>query len=169
MIYVASEVGVLGDVITNADNIVAKGRLGPGARCTGVSPLARPLARPQTAQRAVRRLQQAPVQLAKQHVPLALVCAGQMVCADLTKATFMETGAISKEIATRKPYKEWLASSLRRLSDLGESTFLNEPMYDAATLLRMQSSIGEGGRGAWARAAAAAYTFEGRNSVQQAG
>lgn len=30
MIYVASEVGVLGDVITNAENIVAKGRLGPG-------------------------------------------------------------------------------------------------------------------------------------------
>lgn len=30
MIYVASEVGVLGDVITNAENIVRKGRLGPG-------------------------------------------------------------------------------------------------------------------------------------------
>lgn len=30
MVYVASEVGVLGDVLTNADNIVAKGRLGPG-------------------------------------------------------------------------------------------------------------------------------------------
>ena len=29
-IYVASEVGVLGDVISNAKNIVAKGRLGPG-------------------------------------------------------------------------------------------------------------------------------------------
>ncbi|KAF8065477.1 hypothetical protein HT031_003078 [Scenedesmus sp. PABB004] len=29
-IYVASEVGVLGDVISNAANIVAKGRLGPG-------------------------------------------------------------------------------------------------------------------------------------------
>ena len=29
-IYVASEVGVLGDVISNAENIVAKGRLGPG-------------------------------------------------------------------------------------------------------------------------------------------
>lgn len=28
--YVASEVGVLGDVLSNADNIVAKGRLGPG-------------------------------------------------------------------------------------------------------------------------------------------
>ena len=30
MVYVASEVGVLGDVFTNAKNIVAKGRLGPG-------------------------------------------------------------------------------------------------------------------------------------------
>lgn len=29
-IYVASEVGVLGDVITNAANVVNKGRLGPG-------------------------------------------------------------------------------------------------------------------------------------------
>ena len=29
-IYVASEVGVLGDAISNAANIVAKGRLGPG-------------------------------------------------------------------------------------------------------------------------------------------
>jgi len=29
-IYVASEVGVLGDVISNAENVVAKGRLGPG-------------------------------------------------------------------------------------------------------------------------------------------
>ena len=30
MVYVASEVGVLGDVMSNAGNIVAKGRLGPG-------------------------------------------------------------------------------------------------------------------------------------------
>lgn len=30
MVYVASEVGVLGDVLTNAENVVAKGRLGPG-------------------------------------------------------------------------------------------------------------------------------------------
>eukprot|EP01025_Chloroclados_australasicus_P037806 TRINITY_DN3866_c0_g1_i1.p1 TRINITY_DN3866_c0_g1~~TRINITY_DN3866_c0_g1_i1.p1 ORF type:complete len:1631 (-),score=271.67 TRINITY_DN3866_c0_g1_i1:306-5198(-) len=29
-IYVASEVGVLGDVLSNAENVVAKGRLGPG-------------------------------------------------------------------------------------------------------------------------------------------
>ena len=30
MVYVASEVGVLGDVLSNAANIVRKGRLGPG-------------------------------------------------------------------------------------------------------------------------------------------
>ena len=30
LVYVASEVGVLGDALTNAGNIVAKGRLGPG-------------------------------------------------------------------------------------------------------------------------------------------
>lgn len=30
MVYVASEVGVLGDVLSNASNIVRKGRLGPG-------------------------------------------------------------------------------------------------------------------------------------------
>ena len=29
-IYVASEVGVLGDVMSNASNVVSKGRLGPG-------------------------------------------------------------------------------------------------------------------------------------------
>ncbi|KAK9805720.1 hypothetical protein WJX73_002070 [Symbiochloris irregularis] len=30
MVYVASEVGVLGDVVDNAPNVIAKGRLGPG-------------------------------------------------------------------------------------------------------------------------------------------
>ncbi|KAK3249813.1 hypothetical protein CYMTET_40777 [Cymbomonas tetramitiformis] len=33
-LYVASEVGVLGDVMTNAENVVAKGRLGPGMMVT---------------------------------------------------------------------------------------------------------------------------------------
>jgi len=33
-VYVASEVGVLGDVLTNAANVVAKGRLGPGMMVT---------------------------------------------------------------------------------------------------------------------------------------
>jgi len=34
MVYVASEVGVLGDVLSNATNVVAKGRLGPGMMVT---------------------------------------------------------------------------------------------------------------------------------------
>jgi glutamate synthase (ferredoxin) len=38
MIYVASEVGVLGDVMTNAENVVAKGRLGPGEESDGTAP-----------------------------------------------------------------------------------------------------------------------------------
>jgi len=33
-LYVASEVGVLGDVLTNAENVVSKGRLGPGMMIT---------------------------------------------------------------------------------------------------------------------------------------
>mmetsp|Transcript_9319 Transcript_9319/g.16479 ORF Transcript_9319/g.16479 Transcript_9319/m.16479 type:complete len:1638 (+) Transcript_9319:28-4941(+) len=98
MIYVASEVGVLGDVITNAGNVVAKGRLGPG----------------------------------------------QMVVADLTNAKFYENSAISGEVAKRKPYKEWLTTSLRKLKDLGESTYLTEPTLDAATLLKLQAASGMG-------------------------
>ncbi|MEW5312720.1 MAG: hypothetical protein WDW38_004333 [Sanguina aurantia] len=98
LIYVASEVGVLGDVISNAHNIVAKGRLGPG----------------------------------------------QMVVADLTTGVFMETDAISKELATKHDYSAWLAQSLRPLSAVGPSTFLAEPMHDAATVLRMQAANGYG-------------------------
>ncbi len=79
-----------------------------------------------------------------------------MVCADLEHGTFMETAGISKMVATRQPYKEWLQKGLRRLSDLGESTYLNEPMYEAAIMLRMQAAIGAlrdggGGRSDWAR------------------
>lgn len=47
-------------------------------------------------------------------------------------------------IAKRQPYKEWLSSSLRSLSDLGESTFLTEPSMDAASLLRAQAAAGMG-------------------------
>ena len=43
MVYVASEVGVLGDVLSNASHVVRKGRLGPGqmvcADLADVSPL----------------------------------------------------------------------------------------------------------------------------------
>ncbi len=98
IIYVASEVGVLNDVMSNAPNVVAKGRLGPG----------------------------------------------QMVLADLTSGSFFGNAEVSRAAATRAPYKQWLAASLRPLSALGESTFLNEPTLDAATLLKLQAASGMG-------------------------
>ncbi len=45
------------------------------------------------------------------------------VCVTQSHA-FFENADISRSIATRHPYKQWLKSSLRKLSDLGESTFL---------------------------------------------
>jgi len=98
VIYVASEVGVLGDVITNAGNVVAKGRLGPG----------------------------------------------QMVVADLQGGQFYENADISRTIAKRQPYKQWLQASLRTLGDLGESTFLTEATMDPAALLKLQAASGMG-------------------------
>jgi glutamate synthase (ferredoxin) len=97
-IYVASEVGVLGDVITNAENVVAKGRLGPG----------------------------------------------QMVCADLSDGSFSENAAISKAVATKQPYKEWLGNSLRRLEDISPSSFYSEPTMEAAQMLKLQAANGMG-------------------------
>lgn len=97
-IYVASEVGVLGDVISNAENVVAKGRLGPG----------------------------------------------QMVCADLSDGSFSENAAISKAVATKQPYKEWLGNSLRRLEDISPSSFYSEPTMEAAQMLKLQAANGMG-------------------------
>jgi glutamate synthase (ferredoxin) len=99
-IYVASEVGVLGDALTNAGNIVAKGRLGPG----------------------------------------------QMVYADLEQGTFRENADISRAIATKRPYKEWVAASLRRLEEISPANqaVLSEPLLDPATMLRLQAATGMG-------------------------
>jgi len=97
-IYVASEVGVLGDVLTNAANIVSKGRLGPG----------------------------------------------QMVCADLTDGSFSENAAISREVAAKQPYKQWLEKSLRRLEDISPSSFYTEPVMEAQAMLRLQAANGMG-------------------------
>lgn len=91
-IYVASEVGVLGDAITNASNVVAKGRLGPG----------------------------------------------QMVCADLVTGVFAENAAISRAIATRQPYKEWLSASLRRIEQLCPPSYPAEAVMEPAQMLRLQ-------------------------------
>jgi glutamate synthase (ferredoxin) len=82
----------LDDVISNAHNIVAKGRLAPG----------------------------------------------EMVVADLENGEFLNNSAVSKMVATKKPYKQWLKGQLRRLRDLGESTFIKEATMDNATLLKLQ-------------------------------
>lgn len=98
MIYVASEVGVLGDVLSNAENVVAKGRLGPG----------------------------------------------QMVVADLEAGTFQENTEIAKDVASRAPYAEWLASCARRLEDFKASSVLSECQMEANEVLRLQSAVGYG-------------------------
>ncbi|KAF5828828.1 hypothetical protein DUNSADRAFT_16998 [Dunaliella salina] len=98
LIYVASEVGVLNDVLSNAEQVVAKGRLGPG----------------------------------------------QMVVADLEEGSFMQNAEISRRVASRLPYKEMLQASLRRLSELGESTFLTDSTMDTPMLLRLQGASGLG-------------------------
>lgn len=98
MIYVASEVGVLNDVMESAPNVIAKGRLGPG----------------------------------------------QMVCADLETGSFLENAQISKIVANRAPYKDWLKMSMRRLEDISSGEFKEEAEFDSATLLRMQAANGMG-------------------------
>ena len=89
---------MLGDVLTNAANIVSKGRLGPG----------------------------------------------QMVCADLTDGSFSENAAISREVAAKQPYKQWLEKSLRRLEDISPSSFYTEPVMDAQAMLKLQAANGMG-------------------------
>lgn len=56
-----------------------------------------------------------------------------------------ENAAISKAIATKHPYKEWLAQSLRRLETLSPAAYRDAPVLDSATLLRLQ--VGEWGCG----------------------
>lgn len=86
---------MLGDVISNASNITAKGRLAPG----------------------------------------------QMVLADLQTGTFMENDAISRQAAARQPYKEWVAKSIRRLTDIAPGTFiqasgaLRDMHWDCSTVM----------------------------------
>lgn len=98
MVYVASEVGVFGDVLESASRIVAKGRLGPG----------------------------------------------QMVLANLADGTFKTNTQLSKEIAARQPYAEWLAKDTVRLADLQASTYLDAPTLEAGDVLRLQAANGFG-------------------------
>lgn len=62
----------------------------------------------------------------------------------LQAGEFYSNDQITRMIATEKPYKEWVKQSVRRLKDLGESTWKDEPMLDSAAMLKMQV----GGRGA---------------------
>eukprot|EP00798_Chlamydomonas_sp_ICE-L_P001365 gene1365-32729_t len=98
IIYVASEVGVLGDVITNAENIVAKGRLGPG----------------------------------------------QMIVADISEGTFMENSEVSRSIAQKNPYKEWVKNSIRPLKALSAPDIPDAPIMQSSDLIKMQCATGMG-------------------------
>ena len=69
---------------------------------------------------------------------------GQMVVADLQSAQFFGNDDISRDIATRAPYKEWLSASLRPLSALGEATWLSGATMEAAQLLKLQAASGMG-------------------------
>lgn len=51
---------------------------------------------------------------------------------------FLENAECVRQIAQRLPYKDMLKASVRKMSDLGESTFPAEPTMDAATLLKLQ-------------------------------
>jgi hypothetical protein len=54
---------------------------------------------------------------------------------------FAENAAISKAIATKQPYKEWVAKSVRRLEDLSPVAYPAEAKMDNATLLRLQVCV----------------------------
>jgi len=97
MIYVASEVGVLGDVITNAKNIVRKGRLGPG------------------------------------HILLA----------DIENGTFKEHKEVISELASAKPYREWL-DTVRKLKDLNPGKYVETSQIETETCLQLQTAHGYG-------------------------
>ncbi len=68
---------------------------------------------------------------------------GQMVCADLVNGTWKTNTEIARDIASIHPYKEWL-SAMPKLSTLGASNFLEEPLMGPSELLRFQTSVGIG-------------------------
>jgi hypothetical protein len=55
-----------------------------------------------------------------------------------------ENAAISKAIATKQPYKEWLANSLRRLEEISPASYAAEAAMDTAAMLRLQAASGMG-------------------------
>ena len=67
---------------------------------------------------------------------------GQMVLADLSAGTFKTNTDIARAVATKHPYKEWLAKS-NRLESLGASKdFLPAPSLSSADALRLQAANG---------------------------
>lgn len=50
----------------------------------------------------------------------------------------MQNADVSRKIASRLPYKDMLKASLRKLSDLGESSFMTDATMDTPSLLRLQ-------------------------------
>lgn len=54
---------------------------------------------------------------------------------------FGENASISKAIATKQPYKEWVAKSVRRLEDMSPVSYPAEAKMENATLLRLQVRI----------------------------
>jgi len=55
-----------------------------------------------------------------------------------------ENAAISKAVATKQPYKEWLSQSLRRLEEISPTSYSSEPAMDTASMLKLQAASGMG-------------------------
>jgi hypothetical protein len=67
-----------------------------------------------------------------------------MVVADLEHGTFLENDAVSRDVAGRRPYADWVAGSVTRLDALGKASYRTEAAMDASTLLRLQVRVGSG-------------------------
>jgi hypothetical protein len=61
---------------------------------------------------------------------------------DLEDGSFRENAAISKAVATKRPYKQWVKSAVRKLDTMGVSSFVQEPVMDAGHMLRLQAANG---------------------------
>jgi len=66
---------------------------------------------------------------------------GQMILANLDNGKFYEPAEIAKDVASRRPYDEYL-KDVKRLQDQGVSQFRAEPMYAPADHLRRAAAFG---------------------------
>jgi hypothetical protein len=55
-----------------------------------------------------------------------------------------ENAAISRAVATKQPYKEWLKDSLRRLEEISPAAYPSEPAMDTSAMLKLQAASGMG-------------------------